>query len=1077
MLQIKNIYKEYRTGNLIQKALNNVSLNLRDNEFVAILGPSGSGKTTLLNIIGGLDQYDKGDLVINEISTKNYKDKDWDSYRNHTIGFVFQSYNLIPHQTILSNVELALTISGMSKSKRTEKALNALKEVGLAEQAHKKPNQLSGGQMQRVAIARALVNNPDILLADEPTGALDSNTSVQVMNLLREVAKDRLVVMVTHNPELAERYATRIVNLKDGEICSDTNPYKIEKEENPKVEHKNMGRTSMSFLTALSLSFNNLKTKKGRTFLTSFAGSIGIIGIALILSLSNGVNKYIQSVEEDTLSEYPLQIKSTGFDISSMLKDNINDTNEKTGDINVSKMLTNMFSTIGSNDIKSLKTYLESDESHINDYAKSVEYTYDITPRIYNSDLENLRQINPDITFSNLGIGSEVSSNSMMSSIMSTNVFYQMPENTNLFESQYDIKAGRWATNYNEVVLVLTDNGNISDMLMYSLGLRDFKELDKIVNQFINKENVDMPNNIESYSYEDILGITFKLVNNSDCYVYDSEYNIWRDKSDNTQYMKQVVEKGEDIKIVGIVQPKKGITATMLYPGINYTSLLTKHIIENALNSEILKSQLKTPEINVFTGKRFDNVEDNNSFNMNSLIEVDTKALQSAFKIDESKIKVDFGNLNNIMNQNSLPELNLTDILEQINFSLSEQDMQKIINNVFEGYKDYIKKNPNINISEVNKGLSDYLQSKEASDLLNKEIEAIIKENGNLTFTQEQMQRVMTSVLKGYLEYTDKNNVEGITDLNNNFMEYLKSEEAKQILSNSLLQIIESQNVEEQISKIMENYMSEVISSMSKKIEIEMKKSISDLSKSIGSAISINEKVLTSAFHMKMNEEELAELFASLMSKEKVSYESNLAKLNYADYDEPDGINIYPKDFEGNKFITNLLNEYNTRMEEENLPERVISYTDMVGTLMSSITTIINVISYVLIAFVSISLVVSSIMIGVITYISVLERKKEIGILRAIGASKHNIAQVFNAETFIIGTLSGLIGVGVTLLLLIPTNQIIHSISNGVNVKAELPVIAAIILIVLSTVLTLIGGLIPSKKATKEDPVLALRSE
>ncbi len=1077
MLQIKNIYKEYRTGNLIQKALNNVSLNLRDNEFVAILGPSGSGKTTLLNIIGGLDQYDKGDLVINEISTKNYKDKDWDSYRNHTIGFVFQSYNLIPHQTILSNVELALTISGMSKSKRTEKALNALKEVGLAEQAHKKPNQLSGGQMQRVAIARALVNNPDILLADEPTGALDSNTSVQVMNLLREVAKDRLVVMVTHNPELAERYATRIVNLKDGEICSDTNPYKIEKEENPKVEHKNMGRTSMSFFTALSLSFNNLKTKKGRTFLTSFAGSIGIIGIALILSLSNGVNKYIQSVEEDTLSEYPLQIKSTGFDISSMLKDNINDTNEKTGDINVSKMLTNMFSTIGSNDIKSLKTYLESDESHINDYAKSVEYTYDITPRIYNSDLENLRQINPDITFSNLGIGSEVSSNSMMSSIMSTNVFYQMPENTNLFENQYDIKAGRWATNYNEVVLVLTDNGNISDMLMYSLGLRDFKELDKIVNQFINEENVDMPNNIESYSYEDILGITFKLVNNSDCYVYDSEYNIWRDKSDNTQYMKQVVEKGEDIKIVGIVQPKKGITATMLYPGINYTSLLTKHIIENALNSEILKTQLKTPEINVFTGKRFDNAGDSNSFNMNSLIEVDTEALQSAFKIDESKIKVDFGNLNNIMNQNSLPELNLSDILKQINFSLSEQDMQKIINDIFEGYKDYIKKNPNIDISQVNKGLSDYLQSKEASDLLNKEIEAIIKENGNLTFTQEQMQRVMTAVLKGYLEYTDENNTMDITDLNNNFMEYLKSEEAKQILSNSLLQIIKSQNVEEQISKTMENYMSEVISSMSKKIEIEMKKSISDLSKSIGSAISINEKVLTSAFHMKMNEEELAELFASLMSKEKVSYESNLAKLNYADYDEPDGINIYPKDFEGNKSITNLLNEYNTRMEEENLPERVISYTDMVGTLMSSITTIINVISYVLIAFVSISLVVSSIMIGVITYISVLERKKEIGILRAIGASKHNIAQVFNAETFIIGTLSGLIGVGVTLLLLIPTNQIIHSISNGVNVKAELPVIAAIILIVLSTVLTLIGGLIPSKKAAKEDPVLALRSE
>ena len=468
MLQIKNIYKEYKTGSLVQKVLEDVSLNLRDNEFVAILGPSGSGKTTFLNIIGGLDRYDKGDLIINNISTKNYKDRDWDSYRNHTIGFVFQSYNLIPHQTILANVELALTISGVSRKKRKQKAIEALKQVGLGDQLHKKPNQLSGGQMQRVAIARALVNNPDIVLADEPTGALDSDTSVQVMELLKEVAKDRLVVMVTHNPELAEKYATRIVKIRDGKICSDTNPFKVEEKEMEKPKHKNLGKTSMSFLTSLSLSFNNLRTKKGRTILTAFAGSIGIIGIALILSLSNGVNNYIKSVERDTLSEYPLQIQSSGVDLSSMLV-NTNDNNaeEEKGDINVSKQISNMFSTIGSNDLKALKEYLESENCNINEYATNIEYSYDVTPLIYSADTNNLRQLNPDITFSSLGIGSGMSNNSMMSSMMSTDVFFQMPKDKNLYEDQYEIKAGNWPTNYNECVLVLSSKGNISDFLLY----------------------------------------------------------------------------------------------------------------------------------------------------------------------------------------------------------------------------------------------------------------------------------------------------------------------------------------------------------------------------------------------------------------------------------------------------------------------------------------------------------------------------------------------------------------------------------------------------------------------------------
>ena len=1078
MLQIKNIYKEYKTGNLIQKALDDVSLNLRDNEFVAILGPSGSGKTTLLNIIGGLDRYDEGDLIINGISTKKYKDRDWDSYRNHTIGFVFQSYNLIPHQTILANVELALTISGVSKSKRKQKAIEALEKVGLGNHLHKKPNQLSGGQMQRVAIARALVNDPDIVLADEPTGALDSDTSIQVMELLKEVAKDRLVVMVTHNPELAETYATRIVKIKDGKMLSDTNPYIIEKEKTKPPVHKNMGKTSMSFLTSLSLSFNNLKTKKGRTILTSFAGSIGIIGIALILSLSNGVNTYISSVEEDTLSEYPLQIQSSGIDLSSMLMGMGNDSGqEETGDINVSKQLTSMFSTIGSNDLASLKQYLESEDCPINDYAKDVEYSYDVIPLIYSSDTENLRQINPDITFSSLGIGSGVSTNSMMSSMMSTNVFFPMPNNSELYESQYDVKAGKWPSNYNECVLVLTSRGNISDFLLYTLGLREYSELDDLVTQFSNGQNVDTPENLGSYSYDDILGTTFKLINSTDRYEYDEEYKIWRDKTENTEYMKNLVQNGEDLKIVGIVQPKEGATSTMLSTGICYPASLTNHVMENATNSKIVQDQLANPEVNVITGKRFDDTSDENAFDMNSLIEVDTNAIQSAFKIDQSKIKVDFGNLNNILTQNTLPTLDINDILSNIEFSLTADDMKNLMDELLKGYETYIQNHPEANVGEVGKQLSEYLQSKEVSELLNKKIQEIIKENGSLTITQEQLQSIMTEILSGYEKYVEDNELVSVEDLKKYLIEYLDSDEAKNIISNNISEIITSQNLDTQISNIMEQYMQTAISSMSQSLQKEVQASIKTLSQSITKAISVDKNAIIGAFHMKMNEEELAELFSSLMSKENVTYESNLKSFNYASIDEPSGISIYPKDFEGNKSITNLLNDYNARMEEEGNEEKVISYTDMVGTLMSSVTTIVDTISYVLIAFVAISLVVSSIMIGVITYISVLERKKEIGILRAMGASKHNVAQVFNAETIIIGALAGILGVGITLLLIIPINKIIFILSNGANVRAALPTVAGIILIIISITLTLIGGILPSRKAAKEDPVLALRSE
>ena len=915
-------------------------------------------------------------------------------------------------------------------------------------------------------------------------GALDSDTSLQVMELLKEVAKDRLVVMVTHNPELAENYATRIVNIKDGKILADTNPYEVEKEKHKKATHKNLGKTSMSFFTSLALSFNNLRTKKGRTILTSFAGSIGIIGIALILSLSNGVNTYIESVEKDTLSEYPLQIQSSGIDMSSLLigannetENNNEDVEKSTGDINVSKQITTMFASIGSNDLASLKKYLDSNDSNIAEYAKDIEYTYEVTPLIYNSDTSNLRQLNPDITFKSLGIGSGQSSNSMMSSMMSTNVFYQMPEDVNLYENQYNVKAGKWPTNSNECVLVLSKNGNISDFLLYTLGLRDYDELDEFVAEFSKGEEVETPDNLGAYSYDDIIGTNFKLVNNSDCYEYDKEYKVWRDKTDNKTYMKKIVQNGENLEIVGIVQPKEGATSTMLMSGIYYPASLTKKIMENANNSKIVQEQLKNPDINVFTGKRFDDTSEDESLNMNSLIDVDANAIRSAFKIDQSKINVDFGNLNNVLTKNSLPSLNIEDIVKDIKFSISSKDLSNLMNDILKGYQKYIEKNPEADINQISKQLSEYLQSKEASEIINKKIQEIIQETGSLSFTEEQLQEIMTEVFKGYNKYVDDNKLVTVDDLNKYLVEFLDSEEAKQIITTNIEEMVKSQNLDTQISNIMENYMQTAISSLSVGLQNEMQKSISSLANSITNAISIDEKSFIGAFKMKMDENELSELMNSLMSKESVTYEGNLNKLNYADLDEPSAISIYPKDFEGNKEISNILNEYNERMKAEGDEDKVISYTDMVGTLMSSVTTIVDTISYVLIAFVAISLVVSSIMIGVITYISVLERKKEIGILRAMGASKHNVAQVFNAETIIVGALAGLIGVGITLLLIIPINKIISVLSNGANVKAVLPVVAGIILVIISILLTLIGGIIPSRKAAKEDPVLALRSE
>lgn len=1070
MLQIFDICKQYKTGNFIQKALDHVSLNLRDNEFVAILGPSGSGKTTLLNIIGGLDRYDSGDLIINGISTKKYKDRDWDSYRNHTIGFVFQSYNLIPHQTILANVELALTISGVSKTERRQKAIEALTKVGLGQQIHKKPNQLSGGQMQRVAIARALVNDPDILLADEPTGALDSETSIQVMDLLKEVAQDRLVVMVTHNPELAKEYATRIVTLKDGVILDDTNPFHVEKQSS---QYKKMGKTSMSLITSLSLSFNNLKTKKGRTFLTSFAGSIGIIGIALILSLSNGVNSYIQTIEEDTLSEYPLQITSTGFDMSSMLVDD-NEKSKSNKDVQVANMMTTMFSKIGSNDLQSLKKYIQDNQAQLKQSTNSIEYTYNIAPQIFSFTNEEYRQVNPDKTFASLGMGSSSSSNSMMSSMMSTDVFKSMPKNTNLFSEQYDVKAGHWPKKTNECVIVLTAKGKISDMMAYTLGLRDIQELDDMVKQFSNEEEVDVTLKNDAYNYQDLLNKTFKLVNAADYYQYDQQYQIWKDKSDDQEYMKNLVQNGEDIQIVGIVQPKDDSSATMLSTGIYYPSSLIDHVIKKSTKSEIVQQQINNHNLNVFTGKAFDIKE--NNFDMSSLFTIDQNKMKNAFKFDTSKIQIDLSNLNTALTNQSLPTIDLQQIIQQIiqqiRFNLSDEQINHLTTSLMNSYNEYIKSHPEANVNQAMQGFIDYIQSNEAMSFIQEEIKKYAQDG----ISNEEMSQIMRDLFEKYQEQLGNTDL-NMAKINEYILQYLQSDEAKNILTNEMTTIIQTTDLQSQITAIMSQYMNSYMQTISSSLQKEMQRSMMNLSSSLTNAFQFDSQAFAGAMRLNMDEKDIMSLMTSMMSSEQDSYENNIKKLGYADFNKPAGINIYPKNFESKEKVIQFLDNYNKKMEKTTQDDKVITYTDFVGTLMSSVTDIVNVISYVLVAFVGISLVVSSIMIGVITYISVLERKKEIGILRAIGASKRNISQVFNAETFIIGLFAGLIGIVITLLALIPANRIIHDIAGTTAVNASLPPVAGIVLIVLSIILTLLGGIIPSKKAAKEDPVTALRTD
>lgn len=867
MLKLKNIKKTYVSGDEKVEALKGINIEFRKSEFVSILGQSGCGKTTLLNIIGGLDRYTSGDLIINGKSTKDFKDRDWDAYRNYSVGFVFQSYNLIGHQTVLSNVELALTISGVSRKERKQRAIKALEEVGLKEQIHKRPNQLSGGQMQRVAIARALVNNPDIILADEPTGALDTKTSVQVMEILKKISKDKLIIMVTHNPELAEKYSSRIIKILDGKITDDSDPIEHQKEEKKKDTKKR--RTSMKFLTALRLSLNNLMTKKGRTILTSFAGSIGIIGIALILAISTGVQNYINKVEEDTLSSYPITIEESTVDMSSLMQsmsgENTDNTeNKEEGKAYSADIMNDMITTLSnkkqSNNLKELKKYLDDGDNEITKNSNSIKYGYDLNINLYRANTDNeIVRVNPSTVMNAFGMGDmiEAQNNSAMSSVFgssmmtNTDICFEMLDNQQLLESQYDLVKGSWPKQYNEVVLVLKEDGRIDDYTLYSLGLKDQSKLKDKWKAVENGEKLDENQESTSYSYDDLLNLQFKLLLNSD--YYQKQNGLWVNKEDDDNYLKEKINNAETVKVVGIIkQNEQSAVSTSVTSGIGYTKQLKEYVVEKSNDAQIVKEQKENKDVNVFSGLKFPTDEDTSS-------------------------------------------------------------------------------------------------------------------TENLT-TEQRMA-----------------------------MSKLSSEE---------------------IAKMMEAYS----------------------------------------------------------ANKDASYEKNLQKLGAVDIDTPTSISIYPKDFESKDKISSAIEEYNQKQRDDGKEENTISYTDIVGTMMKSVSQIINTISYVLIAFVAISLIVSSIMIGIITYISVLERTKEIGILRAIGASKKDISRVFNAETLIIGLISGLIGIGITVLLTLPINSMIYAIT-GVKVVTAVPFKAGIVLVLISMFLTIIAGLIPAKIASKKDPVIALRTE
>ena len=1055
MLEIKNITKVYKTEGFEQKALDDVSVNFRRHEFASILGPSGSGKTTFLNIIGGLDNYTSGDLIINEVSTKDFSDRDWDSYRNHRVGFVFQSYNLITHQTILKNVELALTLSGCSKDERRKRALKALKDVGLEQHINKRPNQLSGGQMQRVAIARALVNDPEIILADEPTGALDSDTSVQIMDLLKAISKDKLVIMVTHNPDLAKEYSSRIINIKDGVIISDTNPYdgKINTKEKKEIVLNKSKKTKMSFLTALSLSFNNLMTKKARTILISIAGSIGIIGIALILAVSTGFQNYVDSIQEDTLTSYPLTIMQESSDITSVLLSMRNGSNKADGTDKVveQQYITSMLSNISTNDLKSFKKYLEDNYHQVEKDLANVNYMYSVDPNIYTIDATNkLAKINPSNLFSSM-----MGSNNLMQSYSSmASIFSQMVDDRTQIEESYDLLKGRWPENYDEMIIVLSEPNSISDLLVYSLGLRDTEELTKMVTKIMSGESVDISNTPLTLTYDDLMNVDLRLIMPADTYRYNSKYDVYEDMTEDSEYMQNIYDKSLKLKIVGIVSPKEGVTSMALNPGVSYTKKLVDYIIDYSKNTDIVKKQLTNSEVDVFSGKKFDDEKNNFDFAFSDLVSIDNEKLQSAFNINIDKSALENQTKNYMSEISSSITTDTTPATNLFNTNLNI-----MINGLFDSITSSFK------VSDITSITNNYLDSYEVGELLS-------KMESDYVIPKDTLKSTYSAMLQGLLQaYSEAYNAY-MSAIDENYQistdnEIIIVEELKQTVIESYLQSALIVGTGEKMGSAMTEAL------MKKEILTKVGELTSNLTNSFATSFNIDEDKIASAFTLNFSENELARVVNAMMNKSDTTQKSNLISLGYQDKEEPTYISFYFNSFEGKEHFLSFLDNYNDKVEEE----KKINYSDTTGILMSSVRTIVNAVSYVLIAFVSISLVVSSIMIGVITYISVYERTKEIGILRAIGASKGNISSIFNAETFIIGLLSGILGIGISYSLIPIINMILHHYTGNIPLSAALNIHHALILVALAIILTLIGGLIPARAASKKDPVEALRSE
>lgn len=1242
MLELREISKSYVTSALTQVALDDVSVTFRDNEFVAILGASGSGKTTMLNVIGGLDHFDSGDLVIDGVSTAHYKDRDWDAYRNARVGFVFQSYNLIPHQSVVANVELALTLSGVSRGQRRRRALAALETVGLAEHSHKRPSQLSGGQMQRVAIARALINDPEIVLADEPTGALDSTTSVQVMDLLQEVARQRLVIMVTHNPELAHQYATRIVELADGRIISDSDPVVGEREDagedagvaggaesgdgagdggakgagrgaaraareaaalnddtaqlpiistgeqadgsgaegNGAAEgdgvtenggategdgaaegtgavvghkegqhrasrrrtdraakrrgrNKNRAdasrpghkprRVSMGPLTALGLSFTNLMTKKGRTAMTSFAGSIGIIGIALVLALASGANNYIITTQERAMASYPLTIERVGMDLTGVLSTSAaSEAAPNDGKIHTASQLSNVTASMKTNDLTSLQSYLKGNGGNINKYVRTIEYNYGINPRIcLPKSSKGPVQVNPDVTFA------EGSTNfGAFQSMTSTNIFKQLANDRSLYVNSYDVVSGRWPTAANELVVALDSNGRLPERLEYTLGLRDYGQLQNAMAKLRQNEGVKLKNTAATWAPKQILGAKFKLVNVPDLYKYDAKYKVWSARDNDAAALKQIVAAGTDLKIVGIVKPTSSGggfgQSSVLSPGIYYTGALTQQVIAKAAASPIVKQQLADPKRNVFTGKTFEEEAKehaNPQIDLSSLITIDQDKLMAAFKFDPSSINAGLNNLD-------FSGMDLSGAVGNVQLDLSSLDLSQM---------------PAIDLNGLDASKLDYSTlQKQFPQLANIDLAKVVQAalaNGAIKPGGSQaLSNILTQVVGGFIPWYAQHGGDddggggsgtpGQADpakIAAAVTKYLQTEQVQKLLApifsgdtiidraKLTANLTQALGNDPAVQQIAENVSADLASQISSKVANALSSTVTTaLSKAVGqllqsslnqlmttlqtqltaqvqnamgqimgnlsSAMQVDANKLKEAFKFNMKPEEIAALLTQLLNPNATTARANLLTLGYARADQPERIDIYPKSFADKDQVKSILANYNAEAKAKKQTGKVIVYSDLVGMLMSSITNIINIVTALLVAFVSISLVVSSIMIGIITFISVLERRKEIGILRSIGASKADIRRVFNAETLIVGALAGLLGVGVSVLVTIPANIYVAD-RFGVQDIATLPVSAGVILVVISMGLTFLAGLLPASKAAREDPVEALRGE